>query len=167
MDTFSIALPCDGSKSRCSGSDAELLAAALGLPAATAELEIAGYLHRHRGSLREGIAALLYSNAAVAGVGSRRRHQLGSSLLLAQRLAEERLFERTSLQNPASCYDYLQHHYQLQHREVFTCLFLNPQRQLLVCRDLFLGTLNTAPVYPREIAYVSNHLKKCPLLVLT
>ncbi len=165
LDTFSIALLCDRSNSSCSRSDAELLAAALGLPAATAELEIAGYLHRYRGSLREGIAALLCSDAAVVGVGSRRRHQLGSSLLLAQRLAEERLFERTSLQNPASCHDYLQHHYQLQHREVFTCLFLNTQRQLLVCRDLFLGTLNTAPVYPREIAAMALKLSASAIIV--
>ncbi|WP_435213254.1 RadC family protein [Luminiphilus sp. nBUS_16] len=165
MDTFSIALLCDRSKSGCSGSDAKLLAAALGLPSATAELEIAGYLYRHGGSLREGIAALLRSDPAVHGVGSRRRHQLGSALLLAQRLAQERLFTRTSLQNPASCYDYLQHHYQLQHREVFTCFFLNTQRQLLACRDLFLGTLNTAPVYPREIAAMALKLSASGIIV--
>ena len=165
MDTFSIALLCDRSKSGGSGSDAELLAAALGLPAATAELEIAGYLHRHRGSLREGIASLLHSDTPVAGVGSRRRYQLRSALLLATRLAEERLFERTSLQNPASCYDFLQHHYQLQHREVFTCFFLNTQRQLLVCRDLFLGTLNIAPVYPREIAAMALKLSASAIIV--
>jgi DNA repair protein RadC len=164
LDTFSIALLCDRSKSGCLG-DAELLAAALGLPAASADLEIASYLRRHRGSLREGIASLLGSSTRLAGVGSKRRRQLGSALLLATRLAEERLFERVSLQNPSSCYDYLRHHYQLQHREVFTCFFLNTQRQLLVCRDMFLGTVNAAPVYPREIAAMALKLSASAIIV--
>jgi DNA repair protein RadC len=37
-------------------------------------------------------------------------------------------------------------------REVFCCLFLDAQHRLLRCEDLFLGTLDGAAVYPREVA---------------
>ena len=165
LDTFSISLLCNSRNSSFLGSDADLLAGALGLSAAGAAVEIADHLSQHRGSLREGVESLLDNNKALSGVGLQRRRQLRSALLLATRLAQERLFERVTLQNPSSCYDYLQHHYQLQHREVFTCFFLNTQRQLLACPDMFLGTLNTAPVYPREIAAMALKLGASAIIV--
>jgi DNA repair protein RadC len=35
---------------------------------------------------------------------------------------------------------------------VFSCLFLDSQHRVLRCEDLFLGTLDGAAVYPREVA---------------
>jgi DNA repair protein RadC len=35
---------------------------------------------------------------------------------------------------------------------VFTCLFLDSQNRVQRCEDLFLGTLDGAAVYPREVA---------------
>jgi DNA repair protein RadC len=37
-------------------------------------------------------------------------------------------------------------------REVFACLFLNSQHELLAYEEVFQGTINRSPVYPREIA---------------
>ena len=163
LDTFSISLPYDRSKSNFLGSDADLLSAALGLPDGTAA--VANYMSQHRGSLLESIASLLNCDIPLTGVGRQRRYQLSCALLLATRLAEETLFERSPLKDPGSCYKYLQHHYLLQSREVFTCLFLDTQRQLLACRDMFFGTLNAAPVYPREIAAMALKLGASAIIV--
>mgnify|MGYP006166568501 FL=1 len=35
---------------------------------------------------------------------------------------------------------------------MFTCLFLDSQNRVQRCEDLFLGTLDGAAVYPREVA---------------
>ena len=165
LDTFSISRSGNRFESSCLRSDADLLAAALGLPAGAAAAEVAHYLSQHRGSLREGVASLFNSDKPIAGVGGQRRRQLSCALLLATRLAEEQLFDRATLTTPRCCYDYLRHHYQLEHREVFTCFFLNTQRQLLACRDMFLGTLHTAPVYPREIAAMALKLSASAIIV--
>jgi len=37
-------------------------------------------------------------------------------------------------------------------REVFSCLFLDNQHHIIVYEELFQGTINQAPVFPREIA---------------
>ena len=37
-------------------------------------------------------------------------------------------------------------------REVFACAFLTTQHQLIEFEVLFMGTVNMAPVYPREVA---------------
>lgn len=36
-------------------------------------------------------------------------------------------------------------------REVFLCLFLNTQHQLIACEELFQGTIDASSVYPREV----------------
>lgn len=36
-------------------------------------------------------------------------------------------------------------------REVFLCLFLNTQHQLLTTEELFQGTIDASSVYPREV----------------
>ena len=47
---------------------------------------------------------------------------------------------------------FLQHHLGGLRREVFSCIFLDSQNQVLCCEDLFLGTLDGTAVYPREVA---------------
>lgn len=39
-----------------------------------------------------------------------------------------------------------------EEREIFSVAFLNSQHRLIACEDLFKGTINQAPVFPREIA---------------
>lgn len=36
-------------------------------------------------------------------------------------------------------------------REVFLCMFLNTQHQLIACEELFQGTIDASSVYPREV----------------
>lgn len=41
--------------------------------------------------------------------------------------------------------------------EVFACLFLDNQHRVIVLEEMFRGTLDSASVYPREIAKQALH----------
>jgi DNA repair protein RadC len=53
--------------------------------------------------------------------------------------------------NPDDTQAYLTLRLAAQEREVFGCLWLNNQHQLIEDEELFYGTIDGAPVYPREI----------------
>lgn len=104
----------------------------------------------------DGPAGLLAAEAscllAVAGVGKGNLVLLRAASELVRRSAEQRLRDDEVLTSPAQTTRFLQHHLGARDREVFSCLFLDSQHRLLRCEDLFLGTLDGAAVYPREVA---------------
>ncbi len=104
----------------------------------------------------DGPAGLLAAEAsrllAVAGMGKGNLVLLQAASELVRRSAEQRLRDDEALTSPAQTRRFLQHHLGARDREVFSCLFLDSQHRLLRCEDLFLGTLDGAAVYPREVA---------------
>lgn len=165
MDTARNVTPLSAGEQRCLGADADLLAAALGLGPDVAASTVAAVLVGCGGSLRQAITAVLEGQVNLPGIGPQGRQRLSAALLLATRVTEQQMFSRGALEHPASCHRYLQHHYGIQKREVFTCLFLNNRHQLLACRDLFFGTLDTAAVYPREVAAAALRLGASAVIV--
>ncbi|MFK7829971.1 MAG: DNA repair protein RadC [Congregibacter sp.] len=134
-------------------SDAELLAVLLrtgirGRPV----IEIA----RGMLELGDGLAGLLSLEASqlmsVPGVGPAKLAILLAAIELGRRCAEQPLRQRSVMSSPKQTRKFLQHHLGMHSREVFSCLFLDSQHRLLRCDDLFLGTLDGAAVYPREVA---------------
>ena len=104
----------------------------------------------------DGPAGLLAAESsrllAVAGVGKGNLVLLQAASELVRRSAEQRLRDDEVLTSPAQTRRFLQYHLGARDREVFSCLFLDSQHRLLRCEDLFLGTLDGAAVYPREVA---------------
>jgi len=105
----------------------------------------------------DGPAGLLAAESsrllAVAGVGKGNLVLLQAASELVRRSAEQRLRDDDEvLTSPAQTRRFLQYHLGARDREVFSCLFLDSQHRLLRCEDLFLGTLDGAAVYPREVA---------------
>ena len=100
------------------------------------------------GVMRAGSASLL----ACTGIGTAKYAQLQASLELARRQALQVLSGSDVLSSPNETRRFLQHHLGAHRREVFCCLFLDSQHRVLRCEDLFLGTLDGAAVYPREVA---------------
>lgn len=56
-----------------------------------------------------------------------------------------------ALTSPAKTFQFLQSKLALKEHEVFTCLFLNSQHQVLAYEELFNGTIDAASIYPREV----------------
>lgn len=134
-------------------SDAEVLAVLLrtGYQGADALALARDLLERFR-----GVHGLLVAEPgqllACRGIGEGKYAQLQAALELARRRAAETLLAGDVLGSPEQTRLFLQHHLGGCTREVFTCLFLDNQHRLLQCDDLFLGTLDGAAVYPREVA---------------
>ncbi|MFK8047321.1 MAG: DNA repair protein RadC [Halioglobus sp.] len=104
----------------------------------------------------EGLAGVLNAESsailAQVGMGVAKYAQLRASLELARRQALAAVREKDVLSSPQSTQRFLQHHLGGRTREVFCCIFLDSQHQVICCEDLFLGTLDGAAVYPREVA---------------
>ena len=134
-------------------SDAELLAVMLrtGYRNCSA-LELARDLLRQFG----GLAGLVRVDGprllAWPGVGSAKYAQLQAAMELARRQALQSLHASDVLSSPGETARFLQYHLGTHDREVFCCVFLDSQHQVLCCEDLFFGTLDGAAVYPREVA---------------
>jgi DNA repair protein RadC len=133
-------------------SDAELLAVLLrtgcsGCSAIQLASELLGQFDGLGGVLRADRGQL----EGQRGVGAAKYALLCASLELARRQALEVLGSMDVLSSPAQTRRFLQHHLGARQREVFSCLFLDSQNRLIRCDDLFLGTLDGAAVYPREV----------------
>jgi len=70
----------------------------------------------------------------------------------AAELLENQYNREQSFNNPNHTKHYLSMKLGHQEREVFAVLFLDNQNQLLSYQELFYGTVDSASVYPREVA---------------
>lgn len=133
-------------------SDAELLAVMLGTGArGCSVLSLSRRLLTNFGSLQGVVAASREELLAEPGVGGAKYALLQASLELSRRCAMHSLRRGTTLSSPRDTRQFLHCHLRDPAREVFSCLFLDSQNALISCEDLFLGTLDGAAVYPREV----------------
>lgn len=133
-------------------SDAELLAIFLrvGTRGKTA-LDLARELILHFGSLKTLLQTPAERFCAFPGMGTAKYTQLQASLEMSKRVLWDEVKESDAITSSEACRQFV--YQQLAHRrnEVFACLYLNTQHQVLSFEELFQGTLDAASVYPREV----------------
>lgn len=146
----------------------------VGIPAARLEQHYRATHGVHHGSLGMWVQGLLSARLSVVGFGEVRRERLRVALKLAEYLAFVDVSARPTLSSPQDCEYFLRQHFMCQTHEVFCGLFLNSRNHLLACEDLFMGTIDSAAVYPREVAakaletgassviVAHNHPSGCP-----
>ncbi|MCG2633739.1 MAG: DNA repair protein RadC [Gammaproteobacteria bacterium] len=134
-------------------SDAELLAIILrtGLPGRTA-IDLARDLLTRFGSLKQLLNADQQSFCAEAGLGPAKYAQFRAVVEIGARYLAEEITHNQPLTSPTSAIDYLRMRLRGHQQEVFGCLFLDNRNRVLVFEELFYGTIDSAAVYPREIA---------------
>ncbi len=137
-------------------SDAALLAVLLGGHCAAAEqraeqwLALAGGLQRLAACERQTLQGL-------PGFGAARVQRLQAALELARRCLERSAPLREPLRNPeeaAACFR--ARLADLPH-EAFACVFLDTRHRIICFEILFRGTLDGAPIYPREVLKRALH----------
>ncbi|MAD75685.1 MAG: hypothetical protein CML20_13015 [Rheinheimera sp.] len=69
-----------------------------------------------------------------------------AATLIAKKYARQDAFT-----NPQATKDYLTYKLAHHEREVFAVMLLDNQHRLIEFRELFFGTIDAAPVYPREV----------------
>jgi DNA repair protein RadC len=137
-------------------SDAELIAVVLqsGIKGLDA-MELARSLLVEFDGLRGVLGASRDEICGVKGLGESKYARLAVILELGNRCRLESLKKRDVLNGARHTKEYLKAKYQGRDSEIFSCLFLDSQHQLIVVEELFSGTIDGAAVYPREV------VKKC------
>ena len=103
------------------------------------------------GSLRGLITASQKQFCAVKGIGVTQFIQLQACTEMTRRYLVAELKEEHCFTSSDAVKMYLQTELEGLEREVFLVLFLDTQHRLIKQENLFLGTINQAMVYPREI----------------
>ncbi|MCK5881300.1 MAG: DNA repair protein RadC [Sinobacterium sp.] len=91
------------------------------------------------------------------GLGPAKYVQLQAVLEMASRYYQESIESKPIFSNSETVKQWLQIKMRAYEKEVFACLFLNSQHELLEYEEVFQGTINRSPVYPREVAKLALH----------
>ncbi len=134
-------------------TDAELLAIFLrtGTPGKSA-VDLARDLLNDFGSLKSLLDADQSRFCQSVGLGPAKYAQLQAVLEMARRHFYEILQRGDALTSPDITRAYLSAQLRGYSYEVFACLFLDNQHRVLKLEELFRGTIDSASVYPREVA---------------
>ncbi len=133
-------------------SDAELLALLLRTGSRSRDaVQLARELLGQYTSLRALLDAPVAELADRPGIGPAKAATLAAAVALAERylacaVAREEVFGAS-----ADVRRYLRHRLGGLSREVFGALFLDAQHRLIAFREIFLGTIDSATVHPREV----------------
>ncbi|CAM3899167.1 RadC family protein [Avibacterium endocarditidis] len=114
-------------------------------------IELSRVVLDHFGSLRQLISADQKAFCNVKGLGITQFIQLQASTEMTKRYLLQELEMTQAFTRPELVRMYLQTELEHKEREVFLVLFLDNQHRLIKKEEMFLGTINTAAVYPREI----------------
>lgn len=147
-------------------SDAELLAIFLrtGVKGCSA-VELSRRLLSRFGNLGALLSAEQNNFCDSPGLGPAKYAQLQAVLEMAKRHLAEQLAQHDVFNSPQAVRAYLQAQLRSRQREVFVGLFLNAQHQLLAYEEIFLGTLTSAAVHPREIVKLALRHNAAALIV--
>ncbi|MFZ7317522.1 RadC family protein [Avibacterium avium] len=114
-------------------------------------MELSRVVLDHFGSLRQLISADQKAFCKVKGLGITQFIQLQACTEMTKRYLLQELEMAQAFTRPELVRIYLQTELEHKEREVFLVLFLDNQHRLIKKEEMFLGTINTAAVYPREI----------------
>jgi DNA repair protein RadC len=133
-------------------SDAELLALLLRTGSGSRDaVHLARDLLGRYSSLRDLLDAPVEELVDIEGIGPAKAAAIVAAVALAERylacaVAREEVFSAS-----ADVRRYLRHRLGGRPREVFGALFLDAQHRLIAFREIFLGTVDSATVHPREV----------------
>ena len=112
--------------------------------------------------LRADVKAL----SAVKGVGETTAIMLKSVADAAERLARDEIMDRVVLSSWDALMDYLKISMARQETERFRILFLDVKNALIANEEQQSGTVNHAPVYPREVIKRALELGASALILI-
>ena len=147
-------------------TDAELLAIFLrvgrkGMDAKQMAQELIDYF----GGLGPLLRADREAFCSAKGLGQAKFCQLQATLELTRRYLDEHLRADDVFTSPEKVMDYLAIQMRDNQREVFAVMLLDTRHRLIELLELFFGTLNSASVYPREVAKVALEKNAAAVIV--
>lgn len=114
-------------------------------------LQLSDQIINRAGSLRALLEMDLEELKGIKGVGEAKAIQIKAGLELGRRLSRGNLLERVRITGPQDAADYMMDALRYLHQEHFVALYLNTKNQVIGQETLFVGTLNSSLVHPREV----------------
>lgn len=103
----------------------------------------------------EGIRLLqdctLEELTAIKGIGNVKAVTLLAAVELGKRINQLKPQDRYCIRSPEDGADFVMEEMRLLKQEHFVCLFLNTKNQVIHRQTIFIGSLNSSIVHPREI----------------
>ena len=139
-------------------SDAELLAIFLrtGVKGRSA-VDLARDLLKEFGNLRKLLGADITTFCQAKGLGQAKFVQLQACLEISRRYLREVIEREGPLSNPDDAKQFLLMKMRDYENEVFACLYLDTKNRVIEFKELFVGSLHSAEVYPREVVKQALH----------
>jgi DNA repair protein RadC len=146
-------------------TDAELLAIFLrtGIRGKTA-VDLSQDLLQGFGGLRHLLKANVEEFCGHAGLGNAKYAQLQAVLEMARRYLFETLQRGDALTSPTETRQYLTDQLRDYQHEVFAALFLDQRHRVICFEELFMGTIDGASVYPREVVKKALHYNSAAVI---
>ena len=127
---------------------------------------IAKALLKRFGSLSAVLAADAEALIKVSGVGETVAAYIKATQEIGYRASREEIAARPVISSWAALLAYVRQQLQHETREQFRVLFLDKKNQLIADEMLGQGTVDHAPVYPREIARRALELSASALILV-
>lgn len=118
------------------------------------------------GSLSAILAAEPKAIAAVDGMGDTSTAYLIAASALSARASREEMASRSVISSWTTLVTYVRSQLQHETREQFRVMFLDRKNQLIADEIMSHGTVDQAPVYPREIARRSLELAASSVILV-
>lgn len=127
---------------------------------------IAKALMARFGSLSGILAAPGAELVKIEGIGETVAAYLKAIAELQSRVTREEIRQRPAISSWSALIDYVRIELQHEKREQFRVLFLDRKNQLIADEVMGHGTVDHAPVYPREIARRALELQASSLILV-
>ncbi|MFX3615933.1 MAG: DNA repair protein RadC [Sporolactobacillus sp.] len=114
-------------------------------------LQLSERLISHFGGLEMLGEASIEEFEQVRGIGEAKAAQLVASVELGKRMARPSPSARYTIRSPEDGANYVMEEMRLLKQEHFVALFLNTKNQVIHKTTLFVGSLNSSIVHPREV----------------
>lgn len=95
--------------------------------------------------------ATLEEIVSIKGIGEAKAVQLLAAIELGRRLAQMQVHNRFTIRSPQDAASFLMPEMSSLNQEHFVTLFLNTKNQVIHKQTIFIGSLNSSIVHPREI----------------
>lgn len=126
---------------------------------------IAKALIERFGSFAEVIAAPIEHLTEISGVGEKTALDLKIIQAAATKLSQDSVLNRPILSSWSSLIDYTKTAMQFEDKEQFRVLFLDRKNKLIADEVMGRGTVDKAPVYPREVIKRALELNATALIL--
>ncbi len=133
-------------------SNQELLAILLGTGTKEESvLQVAAKILTHFEGLRYLKDATIEEITSLRGIGITKATHILAAIELGNRVGRLEYDERYTIRSPKDAADYLMDEMRFLTQEHFVCLYLNIKNQIIKRKTVFIGSLNSSIVHPREV----------------